>query len=62
VDEWIGRCPIRRATEHLLDRGLCTSEELQKWRDEAKQEIDYAIAVAKSSPFPTVERMFGQLQ
>ena len=57
VDEWIARCPIKRATERLLDRGLCTAAELQKWRDEAQQEIDYAIAVAKSSPFPSVERM-----
>ena len=60
VDEWIGRCPIKRASERLLAHGLCTTAELQKWRDEAQQEIDYAIAVAKASPFPTVERMFDQ--
>jgi len=60
VDEWIDRCPIKRASERLLERGLCTTEELQKWRDEAKQEIDYAIAVAKTSPFPTVDRMFDE--
>ena len=60
VDEWIGRCPIQRASERLLERGLCTTAELQKWRDEAQQEIDYAIAVAKTSPFPTMERMFDQ--
>jgi len=57
VDEWIARCPIKRATEHLLDRGLCTTAEVQKWRDEAQQEVNYAIAVAKSSPFPSVDRM-----
>jgi len=57
VDEWIARCPIQRATNRLLSRGLCTSEELEKWRDEAKQETDYAVALAKSSPYPVVDGM-----
>ena len=57
VDEWIARCPIQRATNRLLSRGLCTSEELEKWRDEAQQEIDYAVALAKNSPFPVVDGM-----
>jgi TPP-dependent pyruvate/acetoin dehydrogenase alpha subunit len=55
VDEWMARCPISRASQRLLDRGVCTAEELQKWSEEAKQEIDYAVTVAKASPFPSVD-------
>jgi pyruvate dehydrogenase E1 component alpha subunit len=57
VEGWMQRCPIKRATERLLALGFCTAEELQKWREEARQEIDDAVAVAKTSAFPAVDRL-----
>ncbi len=57
VDSWIARCPIKRASEELLATGICTEEELQTLRQEIQQEVDQAVAVAKTSPFPSVEHI-----
>ena len=57
VEEWMARCPIKRLSEQLLRDGLSTEGELRRWREEIQQEIAQAIVVAKSSPFPSVQRL-----
>lgn len=57
VEEWMARCPIKRASESLLAAGACRQEDFRKWQEEFKQEIDSAVALAKSSPFPQVETL-----
>jgi TPP-dependent pyruvate/acetoin dehydrogenase alpha subunit len=57
VEQWMARCPIRKASDRLVAIGACSPDDLQKWREEFKQEIDSAVALAKSSPFPHVDRL-----
>ena len=57
VDEWMARCPITRLSATCLEESMCTEDELQSWRREFLQEITDAVAVAKRSPFPSVERL-----
>ena len=57
VDQWMARCPIKRLSEEVVGQGICTQEEIHRMRQGIQQEVDHAIAVAKESPFPPVERL-----
>ena len=57
VDAWIARCPIKRLSEACLEQSICTEDELESWRREYQEEVTDAVAVAKRSPFPSVERL-----
>ena len=57
VEQWMARCPIRRLSEYILAGGACTQEELHRLRQGVQQEVDHAVAVARESPFPPVERL-----
>ena len=57
VEQWMERCPIKRLSEQLLTQGLCTQGEIHHLRQEIQQEVDQAVAIAKKSPFPPVERL-----
>ena len=55
VDEWIARCPIKRATEWLVAEGLCSTEEVERVERDCQDEVNRAVAAAKAAPFPAVE-------
>jgi TPP-dependent pyruvate/acetoin dehydrogenase alpha subunit len=55
VDEWITRCPIKRATERLVADGLCSMDEVARIEQGCQDEVNRAVAAAKAAPFPTVE-------
>ena len=55
VDEWIARCPIKRATERLVAEGLCSMEEAERVERDCRDEVNRAVAAAKAAPFPAVQ-------
>jgi TPP-dependent pyruvate/acetoin dehydrogenase alpha subunit len=55
VDEWIARCPIKRATERLVAEGSCSMEEIEQLGRGYVDEVNRAVAAAKDSPFPAAE-------
>jgi pyruvate dehydrogenase E1 component alpha subunit len=57
VDEWVGRCPIARATRRLCDDGLSTADEIDGMTRESRDEVNRAVASAKAAPFPDVENL-----
>jgi len=57
VDTWMGRCPIKRASQRLVAAGACTEDDIQRWIREFQREVAEAVAVAKASPFPPVEHL-----
>ena len=57
VDEWIGRCPIARATRRLCDDGLSTADEIAGMTRESRDEVNRAVALAKAAPFPDVQNL-----
>jgi TPP-dependent pyruvate/acetoin dehydrogenase alpha subunit len=57
VEEWMERCPIKQLSALCLEQSFCTEDELQSWRREFLQEVADAVALAKRSPFPSVERL-----
>jgi pyruvate dehydrogenase E1 component alpha subunit len=57
VDEWVGRCPIARATRRLCDDGLSTADEIDGMTRESRDEVNRAVASAKAAPFPDVQNL-----
>jgi pyruvate dehydrogenase E1 component alpha subunit len=57
VDDWLERCPIKRATASLVDAGISTQEEVDGWRAELQAEVDRAVTAARAAPFPSVEHL-----
>lgn len=55
VDEWVARCPIKRAIERLVADGLCSMDEVARIERGCQDEVNRAVAAAKAAPFPTVE-------
>lgn len=55
VDSWIARCPIRRASERLVAEGVCTPEQVAALERESQDEVNDAVAAARTAPFPAVE-------
>jgi len=57
VDAWMARCPMKRLSEQLVSTDVCKQDEIQRWYKGIQQEVDEAVAVAKSSAFPSEERL-----
>jgi TPP-dependent pyruvate/acetoin dehydrogenase alpha subunit len=57
VDAWIERCPIKRATGALVAAGACTEAEVALWDEASREEIRRTVAIAKASPFPSVDQL-----
>jgi pyruvate dehydrogenase E1 component alpha subunit len=57
VRGWIARCPIARLEARLTASGAMNAAALAALRRELGEEIDAAVAFAKSSPFPDPEEM-----
>jgi TPP-dependent pyruvate/acetoin dehydrogenase alpha subunit len=55
VDEWIARCPVKRATERLVAEGTCSADEVARMERGCQEEVDRAVAAAKTAPFPAVQ-------
>ena len=55
VDSWVARCPIRRASEHLVAEGVCTPDQLAALERDSQAEMNEAVAAARTAPFPAVE-------
>jgi len=55
VDEWIARCPIKRASERLIAEGVCSVDDVERFGRDSQAEVNRAVAAAKAAPFPAVE-------
>lgn len=55
VETWMARCPIRRATEHVLSTGALQGADVETMRRELQDEVDRAVTTAKAAPFPSVD-------
>jgi pyruvate dehydrogenase E1 component alpha subunit len=51
-EEWKARCPIALLRQRLLERGLATQQDLDRVETALANEVEEAVAFAKSSPFP----------
>jgi pyruvate dehydrogenase E1 component alpha subunit len=52
LDAWMARCPITRAAEQAIARGVCQPGDVDAWRRALQAEVVEAIAAAQASPAP----------
>jgi 2-oxoisovalerate dehydrogenase E1 component len=52
VEEWKGRCPIRRFRGWLQAEGFASDKELADLENRVKEQVEDAVAFAESSPRP----------
>lgn len=55
MEEWLGRCPIKRLREYLFREGLLSDEKEEEIQSNVKRSIEEAIRFAQESPFPDPE-------
>ena len=58
IQEWKGKCPIKRFTKKLLDDKVVTKKKMNGIEKEITADIDAAVAFARESEFPAVEEMY----
>ena len=58
LEEWGKRDPIDLCQKKILDRGILTLEEDQKFREQVKAEVDEAVEEAFLAPDPTADDLF----
>ncbi len=54
LDAWIDRCPIKHFTSFLISAGIISETDMIEIRRGIAKEIDEAVLLAASSPFPDV--------
>ncbi|MGQ9777781.1 MAG: thiamine pyrophosphate-dependent dehydrogenase E1 component subunit alpha [Thermodesulfobacteriota bacterium] len=55
MEEWLGRCPIKRLREYLFREGLISDEKEEEIRSNVKRSIEEAVRFAQESHFPDSE-------
>ncbi len=55
--EWRARCPVERYRSGLLREGVLAEQEIATLAESIQCEVNEAFAYAKSSPFPTRDRL-----
>jgi TPP-dependent pyruvate/acetoin dehydrogenase alpha subunit len=58
IEEWKKKDPVKRATEHLLEIGALTEEEISDLRKQFQGEVDEAFAFARRSEYAPSEEVF----
>lgn len=52
VEDWKGRCPIRRLREHLLNAKIASEQELAEIEADIERVVDSAQVAAEKAPWP----------
>ncbi len=58
---WRKRCPLENYEEYLLKEKLIDQKKIDGYKAQLRSEIDEAVKLAKSSPFPPIEEAFSEV-
>jgi pyruvate dehydrogenase E1 component alpha subunit len=58
IEEWMGRCPINRFREYLLETLTVPAQKVEQIDAEVKQEIEEAVEYAKEAPYPDPSEVY----
>ena len=52
LEQWMTRCPVKRAAQLLLDEGWATPDDLARFAEEVDREVAQAVMQARKAPWP----------
>lgn len=61
VEEWMNKCPVQRAGQHLVSEGVATAADIEAWRQEVEAEVQTAVAAARNSEWPDPSSLFDNV-
>ena len=61
LNEWAGRCPVRRLRERLVKEGILSPRQCDAIEAEMIDKVDAAVAFGDQSPFPEPEAALEDL-
>ena len=61
VEEWRERDPIRAFSKRLVDEGVVSEEDVQKFDQQAIERVDEAVKFADASPFPDLDSLYDDI-
>lgn len=61
LDYWMGKCPIKKLENFLLDRGIISESEKNQMHNNIEKEIEEAIVFAKESPYPDESKLLSNV-
>ena len=61
VEEWRGRDPIKTFAERVVEEGVLTNEDVERFDEEAIAAVDVAVKFADESPFPDLDSLYDDI-
>jgi pyruvate dehydrogenase E1 component alpha subunit len=61
VEEWRQRDPIRAFADRLVDEGVMSREDVERFDAEAISAVDEAVKFADESPFPDLDSLYDDI-
>ena len=61
VEEWKKKCPIKRLGEYMIKEGMATQEDLDKWNQEAMDDVQDALKFAQESEYLPAESVLDDV-
>ena len=61
VEEWRGRDPIKTFAERVVEEGVLTKEDVERFDKEAIAAVDEAVKFADESPFPDLDSLYDDI-
>jgi pyruvate dehydrogenase E1 component alpha subunit len=61
VEEWRERDPIRAFADRLVDEGVMSREDVERFDAEAISAVDEAVKFADESPFPDLDSLYDDI-
>jgi pyruvate dehydrogenase E1 component alpha subunit len=61
VEEWRARDPIKAFSDRLVDEGVMSAEDVERFDSEAIGVVDEAVKFADGSPFPDLDSLYDDI-
>lgn len=61
LEQWMQKCPVKRAANYLLEKDLVTPTDMEKWQQEVEEKVKKAVSLAKESRWPDPSTLFENI-
>jgi pyruvate dehydrogenase E1 component alpha subunit len=61
VEAWMERDPVARTERRLIAKGLASTADIERWKNEIRAELDEVVKMAKGSAWPDPSTLFDNV-